>query len=289
MANKEIDELSGVETTGHDWDGIKELNNPLPRWWLWTFYITIVWSIGYCIAYPAIPMITKATDGMLGYSSRAEVEQEIADAKAAQADKLDKIASMTTDEIAADPVLNQFAVNGGRSVFKVYCEQCHGSGAVGAPGYPNLNDDDWIWGGSLEEIEFTLRHGVRYAADDDSRFSEMPAFGASELLSRDEIQNVSAYVRNLASLDHDADMASAGQPIYEEHCAACHGAEGKGDRATGAPNLTDPIWLYGSTTDEIVAQVHKPKHGVMPGWNQRLDDAVIKQLTLYVHSLGGGE
>jgi cytochrome c oxidase cbb3-type subunit 3 len=168
MSEKHIDDVSGVETTGHVWDGIRELNNPLPRWWLWTFYLTIIWAIGYMFLYPAIPLINGATKGYLGYSSRADVVAELADAKAAQGALLEKIAATPVEEIAGDQELLQFAIAGGSSAFKVNCAQCHGSGAAGSAGYPNLNDDDWIWGGTIDQIYLSIAHGIRY--EDDPRY-----------------------------------------------------------------------------------------------------------------------
>ncbi|MCB1461470.1 MAG: cytochrome-c oxidase, cbb3-type subunit III [Nitratireductor sp.] len=289
MSNKEIDHISGTETTGHEWDGIKELNTPLPRWWLWTFYICVIWAIGYSIAYPAWPLISSNTKGLLGYSSRAEVAAELASAEAAKGDVLAKIASTDVADIAADPELSRFAIAAGRSTFKVYCSQCHGSGAQGAQGYPNLNDDDWLWGGTVEEIFATINHGARFAADDDTRVSEMPAFGRDELLERPQIEQVANYVLSLSGKDHDAAMAADGATVFADNCASCHGEEGKGDITLGAPNLADAIWLYGDTRDAIVAQVVAPRHGVMPAWGPRLGETTVKELAVFVHSLGGGE
>ncbi len=289
MSEREIDELTGVETTGHDWDGIKELNNPLPAWWLWTFYASIVWAIGYMIAYPAIPLINSATPGVLGYSSRAEVVAQIDAAQAAKSQFLGKIDALGLNEIRADNDLFRFALAGGASAFKVHCTQCHGSGAQGSPGYPNLNDDDWIWGGKLEDIYHTIRHGVRYDADDDTRFSEMAAFGKDELLASEQISQVAHHVMKLADLPHNTTVADAGAMVYEENCASCHGDVGEGDREQGAPRLNDAIWLYGNTLQEVTAQISEPNHGVMPGWRERLGETTVKQLAIYVHSLGGGQ
>ena len=289
MANKEVDQISGIETTGHEWDGIKELNNPLPRWWLWTFYATCIWSLGYVIAYPAIPLIKGNTAGLLGYSSRAEVAEEIVNAKVAQADLHAKIAASSLEEIRKDPDLLQFAVSGGRSAFLVNCVQCHGSGAAGSAGYPNLNDDDWIWGGKLDDIYVTLKHGIRFQWDDESRISEMPAFGRDEILEKDQINDIAEFVLQLAGLEHNGEAASRGAEPYAENCAACHKDTGEGDREQGAPNLKDAIWLYGNSKTEIATQIARPRHGVMPGWVNRLDDNTLKKLTVYVHSLGGGE
>ncbi len=289
MSTKHTDEVTGVDTTGHEWDGIRELDNPLPRWWLWTFLICIVWAIGYMIFYPAVPLVNEATPGVLGYSSRGEVHQDIREARDAQSAMISRMEDLPLADIRADANLLQFAMNGGRAAYSVNCSQCHGSGAAGSPGYPNLNDDEWIWGGDLQAIATTLQHGIRHPGDDETRFSEMPAFGRDGLLGRQEIRAVANHVLAIAGQPHDADLAEAGGELYTDNCAACHGDAGKGDREQGAPNLTDAIWLYGGTEAEIARQIHDPRHGVMPAWGDRLDPVTIKQLTIYVHSLGGGE
>ncbi len=289
MTVKETDELSGTETTGHEWDGIKELNSPLPRWWLWTFYATVVFAIGYSLYYPAIPLIKGATAGISGYSSRAEVAKDIAMAAEAQSGIIERTRNSTIDQIATDDELRRFAVSAGKSAFKVYCVQCHGSGAQGAPGYPNLNDDEWIWGGDLETIHISISHGIRNDQDDDARLSEMPAFGVDELLERSEIAAAANYVLKLSGQEHDAALLGEGETVFADNCAACHGEAGKGDREQGAPDLTDAIWLYGSTPELILTQINRPKHGVMPPWLERLGDVTVKQLAVYVHGLGGGE
>ncbi|MFV2092089.1 MAG: cytochrome-c oxidase, cbb3-type subunit III, partial [Hyphomicrobiales bacterium] len=161
MTKIEKDSLSGTEMTGHVWDGIRELDTPLPRWWVWTFYITIVWAVGYVIVYPAIPMLTDTTKGILGWSSRALVAEEILAVKTARQGTFERIANSSVTEIRDDAKLNQFALAGGRSAFAVNCSQCHGSGAQGARGFPNLNDDDWLWGGSLEAIQTSITVGIR--------------------------------------------------------------------------------------------------------------------------------
>jgi len=290
MATKiEKDEISGTATTGHEWDGIKELNTPLPKWWLYTFYGTVIWAIGYTIAYPAWPMLSSATPGLLGYSSRAEVVETIEAAKAAQKDSLDKIAAANVDDILKDEQLLSFAQAGGAAAFKVNCVQCHGAGAAGSVGYPNLNDDDWIWGGTPDAIYTTLKNGIRYASNAETRDSQMPAFGTDGILTPDQIDEVANYVVSLSGEQADAAKVETGKTVYAENCAACHGDDGKGGRDFGAPNLTDKIWLYGGTLDQVKAQIAKPRMGVMPAWSHRLDDATIKQLAVYVHSLGGGE
>ena len=289
MSANEVDEITGVQTTGHDWDGIKELNNPLPRWWLWTFYATIIFAIGYMIYYPAIPLINTATQGVSGITNRMLVARELDAAQSARADIVANIESASLEEIRTDDNLFRFAVAGGQSMFKVYCTQCHGSGAQGAPGYPNLNDDDWLWGGDLDAIYTSIKHGIRNDEDDDARVSQMPAFGADELLESDVIKAISNQVMALAGLEHDIEFAKWGVGPYAENCADCHGKLGKGDIEQGAPDLTDAIWFYGNKQDDIIAQISTPRHGVMPAWINRLGDASVKQLAVYIHSLGGGQ
>lgn len=287
MTDRQTDEVSGVETTGHEWDGIKELDNPMPRWWLWTFYATIVWALAYTVAYPAWPLISSATTGMLGYSSRADVKNELAAAEAAKGDYVAAVAAKSVEEILADDELRQFATAAGAAAYKVNCVQCHGSGATGGPGYPNLNDDDWLWGGTPEAIRQTIAHGIRFADDVDARISEMPAFG--DMLDRKQITQVSAFVASLSGRASDPALADAGKQLFADNCAACHGDSGKGNRELGAPDLSDAIWLYGSSEAEIATQIRAPKHGVMPAWAGRLGDTTVKELSVYIHSLGGGE
>ncbi|GLS34839.1 Cbb3-type cytochrome c oxidase subunit [Mesorhizobium tianshanense] len=287
MSNEHIDEVSGVATTGHEWDGIRELNNPLPRWWVWTFYITIVWAIGYTIAYPAWPMLTSATKGVLGYSSRNDVKTELAAAEVAKAKYAAAVQSKTVSEIAGDDALREFAVAAGSAAYKVNCVQCHASGAQGSQGFPNLNDDDWLWGGTAEQIQQTITHGIRFASAPDTRLSEMPAFG--EIITGDQIAQVSAYVASLSGQVQNASLVEPGAQVFAENCVACHADNAKGNKELGAPDLTDAIWLYGSNETAIAAQIRAPKHGVMPAWVERLGETKVKELAVYIHSLGGGE
>lgn len=282
----ERDDLTGTATTGHEWDGIKELDTPLPRWWLWTFYITIVWGIAYTIAYPAWPLISSATPGVLDYSSRAALHTALTEHVEAQKVFVDRIAAMDMNAIVADDDLAQFARAGGAAVFRTNCSQCHGSGATGAKGYPNLQDDDWLWGGTFEDIHQTIAHGIRYDQDEDTRVSQMPAFGRDEILSRQEVAAVADYV---LSLSGNAEMTPEGQQIFADNCAACHGDSGEGQQALGAPNLTDNIWLYGGDRATVITTITNSRAGVMPAWADRLSDAQIKEVAIYVHDLGGGE
>jgi len=285
----EKDPVSGMETTGHEWDGIQELNTPLPRWWLWIFYATVVWSIGYWIAMPAWPLVSSYTKGVLGHSQRLQVIDDIAAAKAGQAEWLERIEAASVDEIRADPQLLGFAMVGGRSAFAVNCSQCHGQGAAGFKGFPNLNDDAWLWGGTPEQILYTITHGIRNEDDPNARWSQMPAFGRDGILDRRQIGDVVEYVLALSGDPHDAPRAEAGRVVFAEQCAACHGESGKGEIELGAPDLTDSIWLYGGDRATLIETVTNARFGVMPPWGNRLDEATLKQLAVYVHALGGGQ
>jgi cytochrome c oxidase cbb3-type subunit 3 len=278
----EKDTLTGTETTGHEWDGIKELNTPLPKWWLYVFYATVIWSAIYYVLYPTIPGIK----GLLGYSQREEVAERIAQAQTRQGGNLERIAATPLEEIKANADLLNFAMTGGRAAFADNCAPCHASGGAGRPGYPILADDDWLWGGSPEAIHQTILQGVR-AGSDETRQSDMPAFGADELLERDQIDAVADYVLSLSQQAVAAD--TPGAEIYAEQCASCHGEAGEGGRDYGAPKLADQIWLYGGEKQDVVKQITRPRQGVMPAWAERLDDTTLKMLTVYVHALGGGE
>jgi len=285
----EKDSVTGVETTGHEWDGIKELDNPMPRWWLWIFYACIVWSVGYWVLMPAWPLVSTYTKGVLGYSQRETLIEEIAAAKAGQAQWLNRIEAATVDEIRADPQLLEFAMAGGRSAFAVNCSQCHGQGAAGFKGYPNLNDDEWLWGGTPEQILHTITHGIRNSEDPDARWSQMPAYGKDGVLERAQIVEVVDYVLAMSGQTHDAVRAEAGKAVFAEQCAACHGDNGTGNIELGAPNLTDSIWLYGGDRAALTESVVNARFGIMPPWGSRLNDATLKQLAVYVHALGGGQ
>ena len=287
MSEQEVDQPTGVETTGHAWDGIEELNNPLPRWWLWCFYLTIIWGVAYTIAYPAWPGISRATAGLLGYSTRAEVAEEIAAVDTRDAPLVNALTDIELTALPANADLHRFAISGGAAVFRTNCSQCHGSGAAGTKGYPNLLDDDWLWGGDIADIATTIRHGIRNEVDPDARWSEMPAFG--DILSGEEIASVVQHVRALSGQSHDAALAEDGAVIFADQCSACHGEGGTGDRSMGAPNLTDAIWLYGGDVDTLTTTVTEARFGVMPNWSGRLTEAEIKAVAAYVHQLGGGE
>ncbi len=288
-SEKHIDEVTGAETTGHVWDGdLMELNKPLPRWWLYTFYACIAWASGYWLVYPAWPMLHGYTKGFLGYSQRDEVAKDIAAAKAAQNNYRKTIAATPITDIKKNPELFEFARDGGAAIFGDNCAPCHGRGAQGAVGYPNLNDDDWLWGGDLESIQTTITHGAR-SGDPETHDTAMPRFGIDKILEPAQISDVANYVRSLSHLDVDAAAASRGVALFADNCATCHGTDGKGNTEVGAPNLTDAIWLYGSSQEAVVHSVETGRGGTMPAWNGRLDPVDIKMVALYVHSLGGGK
>ncbi len=286
---RQIDKITGTATTGHEWDGLRELNTPLPRWWLWLFYATIAWAVGYWVVYPAWPVIANSTQGVFGWHSRAAVETDLADLKALRGPMVSKLAAASVAEIVADPQLLDFARAQGRVAFADNCAPCHGAGGGGAKGYPNLNDDDWLWGGKLADIETTIRHGAR-SGDEKGHQGNMPAFGRDNILKANEISAVADYARSLSGLPAEKGVDLAlGKKLFADNCAACHGPDGKGNREVGAPNLTDKIWLYGSDKQTVVQGIVNGRGGVMPNWQSRLDESTIKSLIVYVWTFGGGE
>lgn len=285
MSTPNTDNQHDIETTGHVWDGIEEYNNPLPRWWLWTFYATIFWGVIYTIMYPAWPLVSGATAGVLGWSTRANVAAEITAVEDAQADLRTTLEEIELAALAENEPLHRFAIQAGAAAFRTNCSQCHGSGAAGAVGYPNLLDDDWLWGGTIDEIAFTIRHGIRNEDDADARWSEMPAFG--EILEEEQIATLVTHVQSLAG---GADpLAGDGGALFEEQCASCHGEDARGIRDIGAPNLADAIWLYGGDEASLTDTITNARFGVMPPWADRLGETQVRAVAAYVHQLGGGE
>jgi cytochrome c oxidase cbb3-type subunit 3 len=283
----EKDALTGRETTGHEWDGVRELNTPLPKWWLYTFIATIVFAVGYSILYPAVPWFTGHTRGVLGFTNRGAVATEIAAAAAQQAPILDRIRNTGLAAIPKDPELFAYAVAGGKAAFADNCVPCHRAGGAGAPGYPMLAGDRWLWGGTLEAIHQTISHGVRND-DPDSRQSAMPRFGLDGVLTAAQIGDVADYVRSLSGNRSPADAIERGAKIFADNCLVCHGEKGTGNPEVGAPDLTAKISLYGSDRATVVDVITRARNGSMPSWSQRLDPVTIKMLAIYVHSLGGG-
>ncbi|MBV8698396.1 cytochrome-c oxidase, cbb3-type subunit III [Bradyrhizobium sp.] len=287
--HSDIDTVSGTATTGHQWDGIKELNTPLPRWWLITFYLTIVWAIGYWVVYPAWPLISSNTKGVFGYSTRADVAVELANLDRIRGEKMVALGAASLADIEKDPALLALARARGKTVFGDNCAPCHGSGATGSKGFPNLNDDDWLWGGTLDQIMQTIQYGAR-SGNPKAHEGQMLAFGKEGVLKQDQIVDVANYVRSLSGLSTRAGYdAAAGAKIFADNCVACHGEKGKGNPELGAPNLSDKIWLYGSDEATLIETITNGRGGVMPAWEGRLDPATIKAMAVYVHSLGGGK
>jgi cytochrome c oxidase cbb3-type subunit 3 len=284
---REPEQLHAHHTTGHEWDGIREFDRPLPSWWLWILWGTVIWSIGYWIAMPAWPLVTDYTRGVLGYSQRDTLAREMAAARAAQEGIAGRIRDIPLEAIRTNPELLEFALASGRSAFAVNCSQCHGQGAQGAVGYPNLNDDEWLWGGRLDDIHRTVRFGVRsgHAA---ARDSQMPAYLRDQVLNAAQVNDVAEFVLSLAGGATDAAAAARGRPIYAEQCVSCHGDTGQGNAEFGAPNLKDSIWLYGGDKASVVSTIANSRRGVMPAWDGRIDPTTLKALSVFVHSLGGG-
>ncbi|MBO4221456.1 cytochrome-c oxidase, cbb3-type subunit III [Bradyrhizobium neotropicale] len=289
MAETELDQVSGKTTTGHQWDGIKELNTPLPRWWVLTFYATIIWAIGYWVVYPAWPLLGSHTNGLINYSSRADVGVELANLEKIRGDKMVALGAASLEDIEKDPGLLALARARGKAAFGDNCAPCHGSGGAGAKGFPNLNDDDWLWGGSLEQILGTIQFGAR-SGNAKAHEGAMLAFGKDGILKKDEIVTVANYVRSLSGLPTSQGYnAAAGAKLFADNCSTCHGENGKGNQELGAPDLTDKIWLYGSDEATVIETITNGRSGVMPAWVGRLDPSTIKALAVYVHTLGGGK
>ena len=288
-SKKEIDEATGVETVGHEWDGIKELNNPLPRWWLNIMYFLILVSVIYWVLMPAWPGRHDVTHGLRNYSERVEVTKQVEAMQNARAEKAQKLLQAASlEEIENDPELFEFASALGKITFADNCAMCHGSGGQGAIGYPNLNDDVWLWGGKIEDIRYTIAHGIR-SGDPKSRNSLMPAYGKAGILQKDQINDLVNYVRSLSGMDVDAEAAARAAPLFKAQCSVCHGVDGTGNRMFGAPNLTDEEWLFGGDEESVRYTITNARNAVMPNWNERFDDATITSLAVYVHTLGGGE
>ena len=281
----EKDLISGSDTTGHEWDGVKELNTPLPTWWVYTFYATILFAIVYSVLYPSWPSLWGHTSGLLGYSARTELSRDLSEQTQARAKFVDRIRAVPVADIRKDPELFDFALAGGRSAFQTNCMQCHGAGGGGSKGFPTLVDDDWLWGGKIDDIYKTITYGVRNS-NEKSRQTLMPRFGADELLTAAQ---VSAVTDQVLSLSGHGKATPEGAKIFQEQCVACHQADGRGNQEMGAPNLTDNIWLYGGDRADVYKTIFYARNGSMPAWGERLDEATLKMLAVYVHALGGGK
>jgi cytochrome c oxidase cbb3-type subunit 3 len=287
--HSDVDPVSGVETTGHEWDGIQELNNPLPRWWLNSFLACVVFAIGYWMLMPSWPLVTGYTKGLLGYSQRAAVLAERQSDLAARAARGKALENASLQDIVRTPALLEYAMANGRAAFANNCAPCHGAGGAGAKGFPNLQADRWLFGGSLDQIAHTITVGVR-STSPDTLGTQMPAFGHDGILTAAQIVNVGGYVRSLSGQTiRDGIDLKAGAQIFAENCGACHGDKGQGNQEIGAPRLASSIWLYGGDEKTVIETITNARAGVMPTWGGKLDPVTIKSLAVYVHSFGGGQ
>ena len=284
----ETDAITGVETTGHEWDGIRELDNPLPRWWLYTFYACIAVAVVYWILMPSWPGINGYSKGLLGVSDRREVVRQLAELDRIRGAGAARLKTVALADIERDPQLQAYALQVGQSLFGDNCATCHGVGGAGAKGYPNLRDDVWLWGGSLEDIRHTIEVGVR-SGDPGARTSQMPAFGRDAMIPPARIDDLTEYVVALSGRKADPGAVARAAPIFAAQCAACHGPAGKGNQAFGAPNLTDRDWLYGPDRASIHDQIWNGRGGVMPAWHTRFSPETIKALAVYIHANAGGQ
>lgn len=289
MSVIEHDGHTGKPTTGHEWDGIKELDTPNSKIVNWFYAITFAWCVVYWILMPAWPLISSYTPGILGFHQRQVVEQSLVNAAADRAAWQDGFEQLDLGDIAADPELRAIALQAGRVAFGNHCAMCHGTDAAGRDGFPDLTDRAWLRGGSLDAIHETLRVGIN-STHEETRFAEMLAFGRDGILERQEILDVVTFVQSLSQeIEGQPDEIERGRAIFEENCASCHGEEGLGGSEIGAPNLTDSSWIYGGDREAIYSSVYSGRRGWMPHWSERLDSVTVKKLTIYVHSLGGGE
>ncbi len=289
---RKVDNHTGTEIKSHEWDGIEELDTPMPRWWLGIFYATIVWAVIYVILMPAIPAppgMQGYTKGVLKKSDRAEVAAEVAEKQAERAVQGQRLIGANLATIENDPDLLRFANAQGQFLFENNCETCHGQSGQGFIGYPNLNDDIWLWGGTYEDIKTTIAHGIRSSEDEDTRIGEMSAYGKLGQLSSEEISAVVQHVLKISGQEFDATREPMGATIFTDTCASCHMENGRGDPSQGAPDLTDNYWLYGGDEATLYQSVYNGRAGMMPNWNERLSEDQIDALAFYVHSLGGGE
>lgn len=283
MSVEERDPVSGYLTTGHDWNGIKELNSPVPRVVFFFIAVTHIYALVAWFLLPTWPLGQTFTKGLLGIDQKTAVESDLIAATAARADWTSKLALEDFDRIRTDPALMARAMATAGPLFGQNCQACHGAEGVGGPGFPRLNDDYWLWGGTAEEIATTLRVGIN-SSHPDTHFAQMPAFGHDELLTRPEIVVLTAYVQTLGSGVLPDDPAE-GAVLFQTNCAACHGADAKGVAGTGAPDLTDSDWVYGSDAVSLRQTLMAGRQGQMPSWQSRLTEAEIRAMALYVERL----
>lgn len=283
MSVTERDTFSGYMTTGHDWNGITELNSPIPRIVLWFLLVTHAYAVITWVLVPSWPLWNTYTKGLLGGNQQTAVAADIATATAARSDWTMALATDDFANIRTNPDLMARALVTADQLYGTNCQACHGLNGIGGPGYPRLSDNIWLWGSTADEIEITLRYGIN-SPHPDTRYAQMPAFGRDELLTGAQINTLTDYVLTLSAGVVPNDP-SEGATLFQENCAACHGENGKGVEGVGAPNLTDADWIYGGDARAIRLGLVNGRQGVMPAWEQRLSDAEIRMLALYVEGL----
>lgn len=289
MAEVERDPLTGRETTGHEWNGIKELDTPVPRGVLMFLIVTHVWAVAWWFFVPSWPLGETYTKGLLGVNQRTTVEARVVEGQQERASWIARLETEPYDVILADEALMETVRDTGQQLFGDNCAACHGRDGKGRANYPDLTDDDWLWGGGPELIEQTMRVGIN-TAHPETRVAQMPAFGRDQMLDRDQVRSVAAYVYSLShpesSTPENLERIQAGQEVFVTTCAACHGDNAEGSQEMGAPDLTDSYWVYGGDLDTIISSVHGGRQGHMPTWDERLTTAEIRTLAIYVHDLG---
>ncbi|MEM7224499.1 MAG: cytochrome-c oxidase, cbb3-type subunit III [Pseudomonadota bacterium] len=287
MSVGERDPHTGLYTTGHEWAGIKELDTPIPKAVKFFYALTFAVALLMWILLPTWPLWSTYTKGLLGFSQRDFVAEQLAVAAAERQDWSDRILALDLSEPASDPEARAIALRTGATLFADNCAACHGHDAMGGPGFPDLTDGAWLWGGSAEDIHETLRVGIN-SDHDETRFGQMPAFGRDQILERADILALIATLQHLAGQkEADAETLAAGQALFADNCASCHGEEAMGDASLGAPNLTDGFWIYGGDRDSLYRTLYDGRQGHMPHWGDRLSPLQLKTLALYVESLGG--
>jgi cytochrome c oxidase cbb3-type subunit 3 len=286
MPVEERDPHSGYLMTGHEWNGIKELNTPVPRVVYFFLIVTTLFAVGYWILMPAWPIGTTYTKGLLGIDQRTTVADSLKQAALARAAWSERIETTDFAGIQSDPQLMAFVRETGRALFGDKCAACHGRNARGGKGFPNLTTTSWLWGGDPAAIAETIRVGIN-SAHPETRVSQMLAFGRDGMISRGDVDNVVAFVRSLShqAADASADQIAAGKAVFAANCASCHGDEGTGKTDAGAPNLTDKFWIYGGDLQSIYTTVWNGRQGHMPTWESRLSPVERKILALYLVDL----
>lgn len=290
MADAARDPVTGRMTTGHEWNGIEELDTPIPRVVLFFLATTTLFAVIYWLLMPAWPLGWSYTKGLLGIDQRAVVTEQVREAAAERASWTARIAAAPFAEVSADPALMRHVRDTGRTLFADNCAVCHGTEGRGGPGFPNLAAGSWLWGGTPEAIAETIRVGINGTAK-DTRASQMMAFGRDGVLQREQVLAVVSYVRSLSGqklAEAEQARVPAGKEIFTANCVACHGPEGKGLHDLGAPDLTDANWIYGGDEQSVFNSVHGGRQGHMPSWEGRLSPTDIKLLALYVGTLAGG-